>query len=49
MLFAIIEPGMRNDEPPTTWDKEIVFEWLGLLLFSVLLIVIGKYRRKHKP
>jgi hypothetical protein len=34
---------MADDEPQFTLDKILVFGWLGLLSFSALLIVIGKY------
>ena len=48
VLLLMAETSMANDEPQFTLDKILVFGWLGLLWFSALLIVIGKYRRK-KP
>jgi len=43
MLLLMAEPLMADDEPQFTLDKILVFGWLGLLSFSALLIVIGKY------
>ena len=49
MLLLMAEPSFDNDCHPYVWEKALVYTWLGSLVFSVLLIVIGKYRRKHKP
>ena len=49
MLILIAEPSFDNDCHPYVWEKGLVYTWLGSLFFSVLLIVIGKYSRKHKP
>jgi len=49
ILVLIAEPSFDNDCHPYVWSKELVYTWLGSLSFSILLIVIGKYRRKHKP
>ena len=43
MLILIAEPSFDNDCHPYVWGKVLVYTWLGSLLFSVLLIVIGKY------
>ena len=49
MLILIAEPSFDNDCHPYVWEKGLVYTWLGSLLFSVLLIIVGKYHRKHKP
>ena len=49
MLLLMAEPSFDNDCHPYVWEKGLVYTWLGSLSFSILLIVIGKYRRKHKP
>ena len=49
MLILIAEPSFDNDCHPYVWGKGLVYTWLGSLLFSVLLIIVGKYHRKHKP
>ena len=49
ILVLIAEPSFDNDCHPYVWEKGLVYTWLGSLSFSILLIVIGKYRRKHKP
>ena len=43
MLLLMAEPSFDNDCHPYVWEKALVFGWLGLLSFSALLIVIGKY------
>jgi hypothetical protein len=43
VLLLMAEPSMADDEPQFTLDKILIFGWLGLLSFSALLIVIGKY------
>jgi hypothetical protein len=43
VLLLMAEPSMVDDEPQFTLDKILIFGWLGLLSFSALLIVIGKY------
>ena len=49
MLILIAKPSFDNDCHPYVWEKGLVYTWLGSLLFSVLLIIVGKYHRKHKP
>ena len=44
VLLLMAEPLQYGDEPQMTWTMGfIVYTWLGSLVFSVLLIVIGKY------
>jgi len=44
VLLLMAEPLQYGDEQQMTWTMGfIVYTWLGSLLFSVLLIVIGKY------
>jgi hypothetical protein len=44
VLLLMAEPLQYGDEPQMTWTMGwIVYSWLGSLVFSVLLIVIGKY------
>ena len=49
MLILIAEPSFDNDCHPYVWEKGLVYTWLGSLLFSELLIIVGKQHRKHKP
>ena len=48
MLTLMAEPSFDNDCHPYVWGKALVYTWLGSLLFSVLLIVIGKYNKKQE-
>ena len=43
VLLLMAEPSFDNDCHPYVWSKALVYTWLGSLLFSALLIVIGKY------
>ena len=44
VLVLMAEPMQHGDEPEMTWTIGwIVYAWLGLLQFSVLLIIVGKY------
>jgi len=44
VLLLMAEPSFENNNcHPYIWEKALVFTWLGSLLFSALLIVIGKY------
>ena len=47
MLTLMAEPSFRDDEPQWSWGKEIIFGWLGLLAFSVLLIIVGNMAKKQ--
>lgn len=46
MLYLMAEPSFDNDCHPYVWEKGLVYTWLGSLVFSALLIVIGKYKEK---
>ena len=49
VLLLMAEPSFENNNcHPSIWEKALVFTWLGSLLFSALLIVIGKYNKKKK-
>jgi hypothetical protein len=43
VLLLMAEPSFDNDCHPYVWEKALVCTWLGSLVFSVLLIVVGKY------
>ena len=43
VLLLMAEPSFDNDCHPYGWEKALVYTWLGSLVFSVLLIVVGKY------
>lgn len=43
LLLFMSEPSMANDEPQMHLPSWIAWSWLITTLFSVLLIVIGKY------
>jgi hypothetical protein len=43
VLLLMAEPSFDNDCHPYVWGKVLVYTWLGSLVFSVLLIVVGKY------
>jgi len=50
VLLLMAEPSFENNNcHPSIWEKALVYTWLVSLLFSVLLIIVGKYHRKHKP
>ena len=42
MLILIAKPSFDNDCHPYVWEKGLVYTWLGSLLFSELLIIVGK-------
>ncbi len=49
LIILIFVPSIDDDPHPYVYEKGLVYIWLGSLLFSVLLIIVGKYHRKHKP
>ena len=48
MLLLMAEPLQYGDEPQMTWTMGwIVCSWLGSLVFSVLLIIVGNMAKKQ--